>query len=77
MGYTHLQELDRFLERRRTLHRQVDSLAVVRRAMALWHSLHVPLGVSLFMVAFFHIGAALYYATLLRCVCGVCKVWWV
>ncbi len=66
MGYTHLQELDNLLERHRTLQRQVDSLAMVRQLLALWHSMHVPLGVSLFTLAFIHIGAALYYATLLK-----------
>jgi hypothetical protein len=34
--------------------------------MALWHTLHVPLGLALFAAAFVHIGAAIYYATLLR-----------
>jgi hypothetical protein len=34
--------------------------------MALWHTLHVPIGLALFTAAFIHIVAAIYYATLLR-----------
>lgn len=65
-GVTHLQELEKLLNSRRTLKRQVDSLATVRRLMAVWHTVHVPLGVTLFVLAFVHIGAALYFATLLK-----------
>jgi len=36
------------------------------RLLALWHSVHIPLGLTLFTAAFIHIGAAIYYATLLR-----------
>jgi hypothetical protein len=39
---------------------------MARRMMSLWHAIHIPLGLSLFMAAFIHIGAAIYYATLLR-----------
>lgn len=41
-------------------------LAHLRRLLALWHVVHVPLGVALFTLAFTHIGAALYYAAGLR-----------
>ena len=58
--------LDRLLRRRRALRRQVASLAMARRTLSLWHSVHIPLGVALFTAAFVHIAAALYYATLLR-----------
>jgi hypothetical protein len=34
--------------------------------MAIWHTLHVPIGLALFVAALIHIGAAIYYATLLR-----------
>ncbi len=54
------------LNRRRNLGRQRASLAQARRLMALWHTLHVPIGLALFVAAFIHIGAAIYYATLLR-----------
>ena len=54
------------LNRRRSLDRQRVLLAQARRLMALWHTLHVPIGLALFTAAFIHIGAAIYYATLLR-----------
>lgn len=54
------------LKRRRSLDRQRASLAQARRLMALWHTLHVPIGLALFTAAFIHIVAAIYYATLLR-----------
>jgi hypothetical protein len=54
------------LKRRRSLDRQRVSLAQARRLMALWHTLHVPIGLALFTAAFIHIVAAIYYATLLR-----------
>ena len=60
---THLERLN---ERRRLLRRQVASLALARRLLGLWHSVHVPIGMALFTAAFIHIGAALYYATLLH-----------
>jgi hypothetical protein len=41
-------------------------LARMRRLFALWHVVHVPLGIALFVLAFAHIGAALYFAARLR-----------
>jgi hypothetical protein len=41
-------------------------LARARRLMAIWHIVHIPLGLILFTAAFIHIGAALYYVTALR-----------
>lgn len=37
-----------------------------RRLLALWHTIHIPLGMVLFVTAFFHILGALYYATFLK-----------
>src|SRR5262245_54857487 len=54
-----------FLERYRLL-MAINSLALARRLLSLWHLAHVPLAVVLFTLAFVHIGAALYYSTLLR-----------
>lgn len=54
------------LRRRDTIYRQQAALLQMRRLLALWHALHVPLGLVLFTAAFIHIGAAIYYATLLR-----------
>lgn len=61
-----VKKLDRLLARRRVLRRQRSMLLWARRALSLWHTLHVPLGIVLFTLAFVHICAALYYATLLR-----------
>lgn len=59
----HLREL---LKRQDTLQRQAASLVSARRLLSLWHTVHIPLGMALFSAAFIHIGAALYYATLLH-----------
>jgi hypothetical protein len=45
---------------------QTSALANARRLLALWHTVHIPIGMALFTAAFAHILAALYYATLLR-----------
>ena len=60
------RELDRLLRQRRSLRRQVASLALARRMLATWHTVHIPIGIALFTAAFVHIGAAIYYATLLK-----------
>lgn len=59
-------ELERMMRRRRSLHRQVASLAMVRQTLGLWHAIHVPIGMALFSSAIIHIGAALYFATFLH-----------
>jgi hypothetical protein len=43
-----------------------SALRQARRLMALWHTIHIPIGMALFVTAFAHIGAALYYATFLK-----------
>jgi hypothetical protein len=43
-----------------------EALKQARRLMALWHTIHIPIGMALFTAAFVHIGAALYYATFLH-----------
>ena len=45
---------------------QAAGLLRVRRVFSVWHAIHIPIGMVLFTAAFIHIGAALYYATLLR-----------
>lgn len=52
--------------RLRELERQMGALRWARRLLATWHTVHIPLGMVLFVTAFVHAGAALYYATLLR-----------
>jgi hypothetical protein len=60
------KKLVHLLKKRHQLHRQVASLAMARRLLALWHTVHIPLGMALFTAAFIHICAAIYYATLLK-----------
>jgi hypothetical protein len=43
-----------------------SALRQARQLMALWHTVHIPIGMALFVSAFIHMGAALYYATLLK-----------
>jgi hypothetical protein len=43
-----------------------SALRQARQLMALWHTIHIPIGMALFVSAFVHIGGAIYYATLLR-----------
>ena len=57
--------LRQIARRRRQLRRQVASLEMARRLLSLWHAAHVPLGITLFIAAFAHVAAAVYYATLL------------
>ncbi len=59
-------QLQKLFDRQRALRRQVASIAVMRRLLSLWHTVHIPIGMALFVSAFIHIGAAIYYATLLR-----------
>jgi len=61
-----VREIERLARRRARLRRQVASLSRARRWMALWHAIHIPLGLALFTAAFIRIAAAIYYATLLR-----------
>jgi hypothetical protein len=43
-----------------------EALKQARQLLALWHTIHIPIGMVLFVSAFVHIGAALYYATFLK-----------
>ena len=61
-----LAQLEQLIRQRRLLARQVQSLALARRLLAVWHAIHIPIGMALFAAAFVHIIAAIYYATLLR-----------
>lgn len=42
------------------------ALKRARQFMALWHTVHIPIGIALFISAFVHVGGALYYATFLK-----------
>jgi hypothetical protein len=61
-----ISQLEKLLRQRQNLNRQIRTLAVARRLMSLWHTVHIPIGMALFTAAFIHIIAAIYYATLLR-----------
>lgn len=54
------------IRRRRQLERQIATLSTARRMLSLWHGVHIPLGMALFVAASVHAAGALYYATLLR-----------
>jgi len=61
-----LDQLEKLSRRQEMLRRQTASLAQARRMLAVWHTVHIPIGMALFTAAFIHIVAAIYYATLLR-----------
>ncbi|MBI3751517.1 MAG: hypothetical protein HY263_07665 [Chloroflexi bacterium] len=48
------------------LERQISALRWARRSLATWHTIHIPLGMVLFVTAFVHVAASVYYSTLLR-----------
>jgi hypothetical protein len=58
--------LEELLLRRQRLQMEVLSLEATRRLLAWWHLFHVPLSSALFLLAFVHIGGALYYSAFLR-----------
>lgn len=60
------RELNKLLRERARLKRSVSSLAAARQIMALWHAVHIPIGLALFSLAAVHILAAIYYASLLQ-----------
>jgi hypothetical protein len=59
-----VKAIGKLYSRRIEIERQTRSIQMARRMLAVWHSVHIPLGMALFAAAFVHIGAALYYATL-------------
>jgi hypothetical protein len=57
----------RALDKQRTrLRRQANGIVNARRLLALWHLVHVPIGLTLFALAVVHIVSAIYYASLLH-----------
>jgi hypothetical protein len=65
-GRQKAREIKQLQQRQQRLRQQLASLATARRGLALWHTVHVPIGVVLFVAALIHIVAAFYYATLSR-----------
>ncbi len=60
------KQINALLKRERTLRRQLNSIVLTRRLLGLWHAVHIPVGMVLFVAAFIHIIAAVYYASLLH-----------
>lgn len=56
-----LGDVERLLQRRRSLERQVRMLESARRLLSAWHVAHVPMGLALFGSVLIHIGATLYF----------------
>jgi hypothetical protein len=61
-----VKSLEKLIKHRQALTRQATSLHRARSLMALWHTIHIPIGLALFAAAFVHVFAAIYYATLLK-----------
>jgi hypothetical protein len=61
-----ISRINNLHKQQNALRRQAASLATARRMLALWHTVHIPIGMALFVAAFVHIFAALYYATFLH-----------
>ncbi len=59
-----LAEIEQMLAQQQRLVRQIKSLKTVRRLMGLWHTLHIPLGLTLFTAMFIHIFASIFYSGL-------------
>lgn len=56
-----MKEIEQLLQQQRRLARQINSLHSVRQMIGWWHTIHVPLGLTLFSAMFIHIIAAIYY----------------
>jgi hypothetical protein len=60
------QYLETLLQRKIDLQRQVASLGMARQMLAVWHTIHIPIGMALFTAAFLHVIGALYYSTFIH-----------
>jgi cation diffusion facilitator CzcD-associated flavoprotein CzcO len=58
-------ELETLFKRKRTLQRQAATLAMARRLLSPWHTVHIPIGVALYITAIIHMIGVIYYATIL------------
>jgi hypothetical protein len=61
-----VKALTQLRQRRNRLQRQMASLSAARNMLSIWHALHIPIGLSLFVMAFLHIFAAIYFGSILR-----------
>ena len=53
-------------KKRQRILREINSLDYARRMLAIWHLVHIPLGLTLFVMGFIHVFAAIYYAVLMK-----------
>lgn len=56
-----LFDVERLLLERHSYERQVRTINAARRLLSIWHTLHVPLGVTLFASVAIHVVATLYF----------------
>lgn len=59
-------EIESMQKRQRKMQRQIKNLALARRSLSVWHKIHIPLGMAMFTAALIHIGAAVYFGSMLR-----------
>ena len=56
-----LGDVERILNRRRNLERQMRMMQSARRLLSVWHVAHVPMGVALFGSVAIHVAAEIYF----------------
>jgi hypothetical protein len=66
ISHDQIVQLNRLVNTQRETQIQQTYQLEARRLLALWHTVHVPIGITLFILAFIHVGAAIYYVTLAR-----------
>lgn len=66
VGADSRQEQHQLTKKWRQLNRAIYARQKARQLFSLWHTIHIPIGLTLFIVGFIHIGAAIYYAVLLK-----------
>lgn len=59
-------QLKQMADQQRMIKQQLSSIAVARRLLAVWHTVHIPIGMVLFVTAIIHLFGAVYYATFLH-----------
>ncbi|MDD5367721.1 MAG: hypothetical protein PHQ40_01440 [Anaerolineaceae bacterium] len=59
-------QMEALSKQRDQVRREISGLASARRLLAIWHAVHIPIGLALFGLAFVHVVAAIYFAELLK-----------
>ena len=65
-GQSQVKQLRQLFDDRFRIQQEIQSLAMTRRLLAVWHTVHIPIGVALFTVSAIHIVETIYYATLIK-----------